>query len=136
VKKFVLTLVVAGLGLTGALFAPAQGAENEGCVSDATSLAGAPNPGVGDVCGGISQDGTGYLTVDGAEGNEDPADGFISVANDGSQDEDGVCASAQGDPGEEYDENGVAVEDDDETPACDDALPQAVADEVLGRAGA
>lgn len=128
-KKFVLMLVAAGLSAAGALMIPAQAAENEGCVSDAAALE------VADACGGISSDGTGYAYVDGAEGNDDPLDGFVSVANDGSQDEDGVCASAQGDPGEEFDENGVAVEDDDETPACDDALPGAVAAEAAGRTG-
>jgi hypothetical protein len=132
-KKFLITLIVAGLAGAGALLAgPAQSADYEGCVSDAGLPADA---GIGDACGGASADGTGYGYVDGAEANADPADGFISVANDGSQDEDGVCASSQGDAGEEYDEEGNAIEDDDETPACDDALPGAVAGQITGAAG-
>lgn len=131
-KKIVLTLLIAGLAAAGALWAPAQAADNEACLNDALAEASA----FFTACGGVSADGTGYAYVDGAEGNQDPLDGFISAANDGSQDEDGVCASAQGDPGEEHDENGVAIEDDDETPACNEALPQAVVNEVAGQAGA
>jgi hypothetical protein len=132
VKKFVVALAVTGLAGAGIILAPAHAEDVSGCVSDVATAAGLPDAGVGDICGAGSQDGTGHITIDGAESNQDPADGFISAANDGSQDEDGVCASAQGDPGEEYDDNGVAIEDDDETPACDEALPQAIADAVTG----
>ena len=133
-KKLVMGIVVAGLAAAGLLLAPAQGAENEGCTSDLVAM-GAPDAGVGDACGGFNSDGTGFGYVDGAAANPDPLDGYISVANDGSQDEDGVCASSQGDPGEERDADGNAVEDDDETPSCNEALPQAVADQVIGQAG-
>ena len=126
-----LMLMLAGLGLVagGLLFAPANGADFEGCISQATEVAGVPGSEYGDVCGGGSQDGTGYVYADGAESNPDPVDGFISASNDGSQDEDGVCASDQGDPGEEYEEvdgQQVAVEDDDETPMCGAALANEV----------
>jgi hypothetical protein len=133
VKKLLVILAITGLAGAGAVFGPARAADVEGCLSDAISTVGAPDPGAGDICGARNQDGTGHAYVDGAEGNDDPLDGFVSAANDGTQDEDGVCASAQGDPGEEYDENWVAIEDDDETPSCDDALPQALADQVTGR---
>lgn len=120
-------LVLAGLGLAagGAVLAPANGATVSTCTSSISEAAGAPDSGYGDICAGGSEDGTGYIYADGAESNPDPVDGFISASNDGSQDEDGVCASAQGDPGEEYQEvdgQMVAVEDDDETPSCDEEL--------------
>lgn len=125
-KKVMLLLAGLSLAAGGLLFAPANAADMEGCVSEATAEAGAAGSGLGDICAGGSQDGTGYIYADGAEGNDDPVDGFISASNDGSQDEDGVCASAEGDPGEEYDEDGVAIEDDEETPSCNEALTDEV----------
>jgi hypothetical protein len=115
-----LGIIAAAFALLGAglLFAPAHAADFEGCTSDTGVLANQYM----DTCGGGSANGTGYVYVDGNEGNPEPMDGFISAANDGSQDEDGVCASAEGDPGEEYDQYGNRIEDDAETPACDDGL--------------
>lgn len=133
-KRLMVAAAVAALAAGGAGLAvmPAQGASVAGgCLSTL-----GVETGTADVCATVNDDGTGSITADGAEANPDPADGFVSAANDGSQDEDGVCASAQGDPGEEYDENGNAIEDDEETPACDDALATAVAEYIVGGAPA
>jgi hypothetical protein len=115
-KKLVLGGAVSLAFAAGSLFLPAQAADFEGCLSDAPG--GNPAAANVELCGGGSMDGTGYIYVDGAEGNQDPFDGYISAANDGSLDEDGVCASDQGDAHEEYDANGNRIEDNDEQPTC------------------
>lgn len=115
-KKLVLGGAVSLVLAAGSLFLPAQAADYEGCLSDAP--VGNPFAAYFEVCGGGSMDGTGYGYIDGTDSNTDPGDGYISVANDGSQDEDGVCASDEGDPGEEYDAQGRPIENNEEQPTC------------------
>ncbi len=115
-KKLLLGFAVSALCAGGALLLPAEAADYEGCTSDLPG--GSPIADYAELCGGGSMNGTGYVYLDGQPGNEDPMDGYVSAANDGSQDEDGICASDEGDPGEEYDEFGNRIEDNEEQPTC------------------
>ena len=112
-KKLLLTLAVGALGAAGWLMTPADASDVYGCTSTVSEAFGIPDTGAGDVCFGVNDEGTGHVYADGSEGNPDPIDGYISVANDG-----------------ELDEEGAAIEDDDETPACNDALPGAVVSQI------
>ena len=115
-KKLLLGGAVSLALAAGSLFLPADAADFEGCTSDLPT--GSPIADYAELCGGGSANGTGYIYLDGQPDNEDPMDGYVSAANDGSQDEDGICAADEGDPGEEYDEEGNRIEDNEEQPTC------------------
>ena len=114
---------VAGVALAaGGLFVHVEAAPSAdlwGCSSQYTP---SQVDDLGEVCAGGNQDFTGWIYVDGGDGNPDPADGYFSASNSGALDEDGLCASTEGDPEEEYDEHGNPVEDDEETPSCNEDL--------------
>lgn len=89
-KKFVLLIAAGMLAATGFVLAPAS--------ADDAAL----NTPIGNAGSGEAGE---ALILDGATGNPDPADGYISVSEDGT-----VSCEADGGP---YNDDGTSVNDDD-----------------------
>ena len=117
-------LLLSAIALTGLVLAagPAQGTPDAALWGCSGQFMPSTVNQAGEACAGGNPDFTGWIYIDGADGNPGPTGGYVSASNSGALDEEGLCASTEGDPEEEYDSQGNRIDSDDETPSCNEDL--------------